>query len=91
MFIGGFILAALFRSQTPALEPSWCFLSMAAKQCLSVTLFLIGSGLSRQRLKQTELRRPFKAPFYRSRSSARHYYSGTRNGRAKLLDNTIKD
>lgn len=56
LFIGGFILAALIRSQTPSLEYVWHFLAITAKQCLAATLFLIGSGLSRQLLKQTGLR-----------------------------------
>lgn len=56
LFIGGFIVAALLRSQIPTFEPLWDMLSMAAKQCLAATLFLIGSGLSRQLLKQTGIR-----------------------------------
>lgn len=56
LFIGGFILAAILRSQAPTLEPLWNNFSLIAKQCLAATLFLIGSGLSRQVLKQTGIR-----------------------------------
>ena len=56
LFIAGFILAAIIRSQLPTLEPLWNTLSIIAKQCLAATLFLIGSGLSRQLLKTTGIR-----------------------------------
>lgn len=56
LFIGGFIFAAIIRSQIPTFEPFWNLLSTVAKQCLAATLFLIGSGLSRQVLKQTGVR-----------------------------------
>ncbi len=50
-FIGFFLLAALVRSQMPSLEPAIPSLGLAAKIGMTLTLFLIGSSLSKSMLK----------------------------------------
>jgi uncharacterized integral membrane protein (TIGR00698 family) len=56
-FILGFLAAAAIVTWIPALKPSGHVVFLAAQRCLVVTLFLIGSGLSREAL-QTVGRRP---------------------------------
>jgi uncharacterized integral membrane protein (TIGR00698 family) len=51
-FIGLFCLAALCNTYLPAGEPAYSVLSKLAKIGLTVTLFLIGTGLSLATLKQ---------------------------------------
>jgi len=47
LFIIGFLLAATVRSVLPAGEPVWHALTALAKQSLVITLFLVGTGLTR--------------------------------------------
>jgi len=56
LFILGFLLAAALRTLLPQYNPYWSDLSAVAKQALVVTLFLIGSGLSRQVLGKVGVR-----------------------------------
>ncbi len=51
LFIIGFIAAATLRTLVPQLNDVWNGLHTAARQSLAVTLFLIGSGLSRDVLR----------------------------------------
>lgn len=53
LFILGFIAAAAIRTALPTLDKSWHTLNSLAKQSLVVTLFLIGSGLTREVLAKT--------------------------------------
>ncbi len=48
LFIVGFVLAATVRTLAPQWGQVWGALSAVARQCLVVTLFLIGAGLSRE-------------------------------------------
>jgi uncharacterized integral membrane protein (TIGR00698 family) len=50
-FILGFVAAAALVTWIPALTPSGRIVSLCAQRLLVVTLFLVGSGLSRQALK----------------------------------------
>ena len=52
LFIIGFIAAATLRTLVPQLDHVWNGLHTAARQSLAVTLFLIGSGLSREVLRK---------------------------------------
>jgi len=56
LFIVGFVLAAAIRSLLPQYNQLWGHLTLVAKQCLVITLFLIGAGLSREVLKKAGLR-----------------------------------
>jgi uncharacterized integral membrane protein (TIGR00698 family) len=56
LFILGFIAAAAIRTMLPVLDASWHALNSIAKQSLVVTLFLIGSGLTREVLTKTGIR-----------------------------------
>jgi uncharacterized integral membrane protein (TIGR00698 family) len=56
LFIIGFILAATIRTLLPQYGLQWDGLAAIAKQCLVVTLFLIGAGLSREVLMQVGVR-----------------------------------
>jgi len=56
LFIIGFILAATTRTLLPQYVNYWGVLSAFAKQSLVVTLFLIGSGLSREVLRRVGAR-----------------------------------
>lgn len=51
LFIVGFVAAATVRTLFPGEGVVWGGLSALARQCLVVTLFLIGAGLSRRLLK----------------------------------------
>lgn len=55
-FILGFLAAAALRSLLPQFVPFWQGWLAVAKQALVVTLFLIGSGLTREVLAKTGLR-----------------------------------
>lgn len=56
LFIIGFLAAAAVRTALPSYAPLWQLLATLAKQCLVVTLFLVGSGLSREVLQRVGLR-----------------------------------
>jgi len=56
LFIIGFVLAAAIRTLLPDYRLQWDGLAAIAKQCLVVTLFLIGAGLSREVLMQVGVR-----------------------------------
>ncbi|MBT0663643.1 putative sulfate exporter family transporter [Geobacter pelophilus] len=56
LFIIGFLVAATIRSLVPSLNAIWGDLAAIARQLLVVTLFLIGSGLSRGVLRKVGLR-----------------------------------
>jgi len=56
LFILGFLLAAMLKTALPQLEAVWNPLNAIAKQSLVVTLFLIGSGLTREVLGKTGIK-----------------------------------
>lgn len=56
LFIIGFILAATIKTLLPQLDVVWHPLNGVAKQSLVVTLFLIGSGLTREVLGKTGIK-----------------------------------
>lgn len=56
LFIIGFIAAAAIKTALPQFEPLWHPLNSIAKQSLVVTLFLIGSGLTREVLAKTGIK-----------------------------------
>jgi uncharacterized integral membrane protein (TIGR00698 family) len=51
-FIIGFVAAALIHTLIPQFAATYAMLAAVAKQCLVVTLFLIGAGLSKSLLKK---------------------------------------
>lgn len=55
-FIIGFIAAAGIKTMLPQFDQVWHPVNSVAKQSLVVTLFLIGTGLTREVLKRTGLR-----------------------------------
>jgi len=56
LFIIGFIVAATVKTMLPQFDQIWHPLNSVAKQSLVVTLFLIGSGLTREVLARTGIR-----------------------------------
>ena len=52
LFIAGFVVAAILHNIVPQLNSLWEILSAVARQCLVITLFLVGCGLSRNVLKR---------------------------------------
>lgn len=56
LFIIGFVLAAAMRTLAPLYGRYWSEAAVVARQCLVVTLFLIGAGLSREVLKRVGVR-----------------------------------
>ncbi|HET7276218.1 MAG TPA: putative sulfate exporter family transporter [Longimicrobiaceae bacterium] len=46
-FIAGFLLASVLRAVLPQYMPAWDLLAAVARQALVVTLFLIGTGMTR--------------------------------------------
>jgi len=56
LFIVGFAAAAAIRTALPGFEYCWGMLAAVAKQCLVVTLFMVGAGLSREVLKKVGAR-----------------------------------
>lgn len=56
LFIIGFIAAATIKTALPQFDQLWQPLNSGAKQSLVVTLFLIGSGLTREVLLRTGIR-----------------------------------
>lgn len=57
-FILGFLAAAALATYVPALRPGAAWVSALAKRALVLTLFLIGTGISREALRRVGLR-PF--------------------------------
>ena len=55
-FIPGFLIAAALVTWIPVLEPAGKFIKDLSKYMMIVTLFLIGSNLSREKLKELGLR-----------------------------------
>ncbi len=55
-FIGFFVLASLIRSLAPWLSELYFAIDVVAKALLSLTLFLIGAGLSRSAIKKVGVR-----------------------------------
>ena len=55
-FLVGFLAAAAARSLLPGLEELWDMGSLTGKHLMTGTLFLIGAGLSRERLKKIGFR-----------------------------------
>ncbi|MGD9667345.1 MAG: YeiH family protein [Synergistaceae bacterium] len=60
-FLIGFLAAAAARSLFPALETVWDLGSLAGKHLMTGTLFLIGAGLSRDKLKKIGFKPLFMA------------------------------
>ena len=60
-FLIGFLAAAAARSLFPALETVWDLGSLVGKHLMTGTLFLIGAGLSRDKLKKIGLKPLFMA------------------------------
>lgn len=56
LFIIGFVLAAVVRSVLPNLNTIWDNVAFGARRLLVLTLFLIGSGLTREVLKKVGVR-----------------------------------
>lgn len=56
LFIFGFIAAAMINSWLPHFDLVWDGLYIGARQVLVMTLFLIGTGITRQTLQQTGLK-----------------------------------
>lgn len=56
LFIIGFIAAAALRTALPVLEPLWHGLHLVARQGLVLTLFLVGTGLTREVLQRVGVR-----------------------------------
>ena len=56
LFIIGFVLAATIRTVLPQYGHYWSEVAAVAKQCLVLTLFLIGAGLSREVLRRVGVR-----------------------------------
>jgi uncharacterized integral membrane protein (TIGR00698 family) len=60
LFIIGFVLAAAIRTFLPQYGHYWGALAVIAKQCLVVTLFLVGAGLSIEVLRNVGVRPLFQ-------------------------------
>ena len=56
LFIAGFVAAAGVRTLLPSLAPLWGVLVAVARQSLVLTLFLIGTGLTRDVLRRVGVR-----------------------------------
>lgn len=56
LFIAGFVAAAGLRTLLPSLAPLWDVLVAVARQSLVLTLFLIGTGLTREVLRKVGVR-----------------------------------
>lgn len=56
LFIAGFVAAAAVRTLLPSLSPLWDALVAVARQSLVLTLFLIGTGLTRDVLRRVGVR-----------------------------------
>lgn len=58
LFLIGFLITATLNTAFPQASPLWTFFANISKQLLSVTLFLVGVGLSRRLLQKVGIR-PF--------------------------------
>ena len=56
LFVAGFVAAAAVRTLLPSLQPLWDTLVAVARQSLVLTLFLIGTGLTRDVLRRVGIR-----------------------------------
>ena len=56
LFVAGFVAAAAVRTALPSLAPLWNGVTALARQSLVLTLFLIGSGLTRDVLRRVGVR-----------------------------------
>jgi len=56
LFVAGFVAAASIRTALPSFAPAWNVLVAVARQSLVLTLFLIGTGLTREVLKRVGVR-----------------------------------
>lgn len=56
LFVAGFVAAAAVRTLLPSLSPLWDALVAVARQSLVLTLFLIGTGLTRDVLRRVGIR-----------------------------------
>jgi uncharacterized integral membrane protein (TIGR00698 family) len=56
LFVAGFVAAAAVRTLLPSLQPLWDALVAVARQSLVLTLFLIGTGLTRDVLRRVGVR-----------------------------------
>jgi uncharacterized integral membrane protein (TIGR00698 family) len=56
LFIAGFVAAAGLRTLLPSLAPVWGGLVAVARQSLVLTLFLVGTGLTREVLRRVGVR-----------------------------------
>jgi len=56
LFVAGFVAAAAVRTFLPSLQPLWDALVAVARQSLVLTLFLIGTGLTRDVLRRVGIR-----------------------------------
>ena len=56
LFIIGFVLAAVIKTLLPQFDTVWHGVNSVAKQSLVVTLFMIGSGLTREVLAKTGIK-----------------------------------
>ena len=56
LFVAGFVAAAALRTALPSLAPLFTVLVAVARQLLVLTLFLVGTGLTREVLKKVGVR-----------------------------------
>jgi uncharacterized integral membrane protein (TIGR00698 family) len=56
LFVAGFVAAAAVRTALPSLEPLFSALVAVARQALVLTLFLVGTGLTREVLRKVGVR-----------------------------------
>jgi len=56
LFVAGFVAAAALRTALPGLDPLWAALGLLARRSLVLTLFLIGTGLTRDVLRRVGVR-----------------------------------
>jgi len=56
LFILGFIAAAVVNTYSPQFAPAWHWLAAAAKRLLIMTLFLIGTGLTKKVLAEVGIK-----------------------------------
>lgn len=61
LFIIGFMVAATLRTLLPMYGHYWSELAAIAKQCLVMTLFMVGAGLSREVFRTVGMRPLFQA------------------------------
>ena len=56
LFIIGFVGAAALRTLVPAMASLWSDMAALARECLVLTLFLVGSGMTREALRRVGIR-----------------------------------